>query len=149
MVALLAQQREFGTWCTTMGNIRLDDVILSSFHEAFKNREKKTASVVLSGTVPAFNALQFTTDIAITRDQAVFEVYYQRSGAYSRRIANNSVILRDLTWASGNANISVYNPSANVLRIEIFVSNNTGAPAALSSQTYDFTIYVFDTPFSA
>ncbi len=130
-----------------MSSIRLDDVILSSFHEAFKNREKKTASVVLSGTVPAFDALQFTTDIAITRDQAVFEVYYQRSGSYPRRIASNSILLRDLTWG-GDANIVVKNPSANVLRIDIFVSNSTGAPVALSSQTYDFVVYVFDTPFS-
>lgn len=131
-----------------MPSIKLDSVILSSFHEAFSNREVKTSAIVLSGTVPAFSALTFTTDIAITRNQAVFEVFYKRSGAYSRRIANNSIILRDLTWGSGNANISVYNPSANVLRIELSVSNSTGAPVVLASQTYDFTIYVFDTPFS-
>lgn len=131
-----------------MGSLRLDKIVLSSFHEAFKNREKKTASMTLSGTVPAYDVLVFTTDINITRDQGVFEVYYQRSGAYPRRLANNSILLGDLTWGSGNANISVFNPSANTLRVLIAVNNQTGSPAAITSQTYDFVVYVFDTPFN-
>lgn len=137
-----------GIGFTTMASIRLDKVIMSSFHESFRNRQKISDSITVSGTVPAFDVLTFTKDIAIQRGQAVFEVYYQRSGAYPRRIANNSIILRDLTWASGNGNISVSNPSANVLRIQLSAYNMTGSAAALSSQTYNFTVYVFDTPFN-
>lgn len=130
-----------------MTNVKLDNTILSSFHEAFRNREKLTTSITVSGTIPGFSAATFTQDLALERNQAVFEVYYQRRGSYPRRIAGNSYIVLDLTWGGGQIYLFVNNVSANVLRLEIYVTNS-GAAAAIATQTVDFTVYAFDTPFT-
>lgn len=130
-----------------MASIKLDKVILSSFHEAFKNREKKTGSITLSGTIPAFDARLYTLDIPITRNQAVFEVYHKRQGSYPRRLGNNTPLLVDVTWGSGDVYLFSNNVSANLLRLEIYVTNS-GVAANITTQTIDFTVYVFDTPFT-
>ena len=131
-----------------MGSVQLDKVTFSSLHESFKNREKKTGSITLSGAIPAFDAKTFTQDIEIDRSQAVFEVYYERRGSYPRRLANNSPLVLDVTWGGGQVYLFVNNVSANLLRIEVYVTNSGGA-LAITNQIIDFTVYVFDTPFVA
>lgn len=130
-----------------MTNVKLDKTILSSFHEAFRNREKKTGSITVSGSIPGFSAQAFTADIPLERNQAAFEVYYERQGGYPRRIAGNSYIVLDLTWGGGQIYLFVNNVSANLLRIEIYVTNS-GATASIATQVVDYTVYVFDTPFT-
>lgn len=131
-----------------MGSIKLDKVILSSFHEAFKNRESKSGSIVLSGSIPGFSAKSFTLDLPIERSEAVFEVYHERQGGYPRRLANNSPLVLDVTWSGGLVYLFVNNVSPNLLRIEMYVTNS-GATASITTQTVDVEAYVFDTPFSS
>lgn len=126
-------------------NLKLDKVILSSFHEAFRNRDRIPVPLTLSGSIPGGSSTNFSVDVPIERNQAVFEVYHERQGGYPRRIASNSNQMLDVTWTN-NVYLFVTNPSANILRITVNV-DNPGATASITTQTIDFTVYVFDTPF--
>lgn len=125
--------------------IRLDQVVTSSFHEAFRNRETATGSITLSGTIPNGGAT-FTLDVTTARDDAVIEGYYRKSGlTYSRRV-DAGVNMLDVTWGHP-VRMYISNPTSSTTRVTIEVTN-PGAGAAISSQTYNFKFYIFDTPFS-
>lgn len=128
-----------------MADIRLDDVIMSSFHESFGNREIKTASIPLSGSIPGASHREFTVNIPIDRKSAVFKPYV-KVGSNPRTPANNSSALLDVVWTH-NAYLWISNPSDNILRVTVDV-DNPGSTASIASQTVNLTIYVFDTPFS-
>lgn len=127
-----------------MPNIKLDDVILSSFHEAFRNRERQTASIVLSGVIPNGHKA-FSVDVPIIRDSAVYEIYSKVDTGNKRPVSNGQILI-DVVWAH-NIYIWAHNPSPNTLRLTIDV-DNPGLATAITTQTVSFTIYVFDTPFS-
>lgn len=126
--------------------VKLDKIILSSLHAAFRNREKLVASVTLSGSIPDGGA-NFSTTLATSRNSSVTEIYYKRRDAYPSRKADSGVILFDATW-DHSVYLRTEYIGANQLRIVITLDNPSGAAKTITTQTYDFTIYVFDTPFS-
>lgn len=128
-----------------MANIRLDQVVMSSFHESFGSRERKTASIQLNGSIPGASHREFTVDIPIERKSAVFKPYV-KVGSNPRTPANNSQALIDVLWTH-NVYLWVSNPSDNILRLTVDV-DNPGSTATISTQTVAFVVYVFDTPFS-
>jgi len=131
-----------------MSSIRLDKVILSSLHEAFRNRERLTASIAISGSVPASSSVNFDTDFSILRNGGIAEVYYEKTGGNPRRKGDSGIVLYDYS-GSGTAQMFITNPTANTLRVRISVFNPSGSPINLTAQTYNITAYIFDTPFSS
>lgn len=130
--------------------VKLDNVIMSSFHESFKNREKITASLNLPSNVVADgDGREYFQTVAFTRSGSVTETYYERSGGTYRYKAESSYVLQEFVGPGDDPTIQLSNDEPDQLLIRISYANFTaGTPINTTAQTYNFVIYVFDTPFS-
>ena len=129
-----------------MSSLRLDQVVLSSFHESFRNREIMSGSIDISGSVGAGATANFDYTFTITRNNSIAEVYYQKTGD-SKRKADSGIELYDF-GGSGNPTILITYPTATTIRVRISVFNPSGGSISLTAQTYNLSLYIFDTPFS-
>ena len=130
-----------------MAEIHLDKVVMSSFHESFRNRESLSAGIEIPATsIPAFGSKGWEATIPFKQEGAVSRVYYERSGGTYRYKAESSFVLQEFQ-GSGGASISLRNEVPNQLIVTISVSNVTASPINTTAQTYNIYVRVFDTSF--
>jgi hypothetical protein len=124
--------------------IKLDKVSYSSLHESFKNYDTLTGSITISGTIPP-GGTTFSVNIPYTRTDTVAEISFIKSGGSTKRYVDNSYRLLD--YAGGTNAFVFANYASNSVTITIAV-DNPGAGYTPSSETYDFTVEVFEAPVS-
>lgn len=131
-------------------SIQLDKVVMSTLHEAYKNYNTQSVDVVISGTVAA-GGEKFSETLTLSRGGTRADVFYVPSGgsgAGQKFLASESVVLQSLTGYAYTGT-SVVKYSGNTLEVGAWLSNPTGSPAAVSTQTYSFFVVEYDAPITA
>lgn len=126
--------------------VRLDKVLMSSLHESFKNYQTTVSPIVVSGSIPTIGKT-FFVEIPYTRAGSIADIYVHKQGTNYKRSVNYAWRLDEFVGVPFDVDAGIYVLySPGIIRVEIFVSNSTGAPYGVTTQTFDIEAVIFDAP---
>lgn len=129
-----------------MTSIRLDKVIMSSFHESFLNYATTQGTIVVSGTIASSTTTSFTTSIVFGRANTITTVFYTHSSISGKRIFGGAVPLVRTGVEPGRLSGEVrYTSTGADLIINVF---NPTTSYTIATQTYTLYVVQYDAPIS-
>lgn len=130
--------------------IKLDSVISSTLHEAYQNYKKQTVTIDISGTVPNGGAV-YSDTVTLDRDRTRADVYHTASLDGNYRLTNQADALAGFAVpaVSTQQPLTVLEYSGNELEVGVYITNTSGAPEPLVTQTLTFYVVEYHAPISA
>lgn len=128
--------------------VRLDDVLMSSLHESFKNYDSPKYTITVSGTIPP-TGRDFFVDIPYSRVGSMADLYVSKQGSNSKRSVNYAWRLPE--YVSGDPDIegaiyAYYSPG--FIRVNISISSFKVIDFTTPTQTFDIEAVIFDAPIA-
>lgn len=135
-----------------MASIRLDKVVFSTFHEAYKNYATSSDEIVISPSALAnSSSREASVTIPYTRGGTRADIYATGSITGFKTLANaggraSAFIVYDPV-SSETATFAIdYNPTEIV--VKFIITNNTGGSISPTSQTITIDIVQYDAPIT-
>lgn len=126
--------------------VRLDDVLMSSLHESFKNYKTFTGSIVVSGSIPT-TGKDFSLDIPYDRPGSIADIYLSKQGSNLKRAVSASYELSEFTDPNLQGNIYVlYSPG--MITVNISIANLDVVAHTPTTQTFNISAEIFDAPIA-
>lgn len=126
--------------------VKLDKVIMSSLFESFKNYESPSTSITISGSIPV-GGKDFESLLEFDRDGTIADIYIHKQGSDSKKSFNQNWRILDFTGTSDvQATCYAQYTDDNKILFTISVTNFGASPYAVTTQTYDFDVELFDAP---
>lgn len=124
--------------------MKLDNILMSSKHESFKNYMSADVSITVSGSIPN-GGKDFVIDIPFSRTGTIVDVYVSKEGSSTKRLVNYSSTLGEFVDVYLTAGIYLMYSAGNI-RVTVGVNNTTGSAKTPSTQTFNLQAVIFDAP---
>lgn len=133
-----------------MSSIRIDRVIFSTLHEAYKNYETVTDTIVVAATALADGASRTIT----------VNIPYTRGGTRADTYATRGTLRTLVTSGSRSAASAIYNPissetvafgvsySSSNIAVSFTITNNTGGSITPNAQSIVISVVKYEAPIA-
>jgi hypothetical protein len=133
-----------------MSGIRLDKVVRSTLHEAYRNYASPTGTITIpADTLPNGLTQNYETTINYTRAGTIAHIFAENDT--KKYLANGGTRISGRVYtpvSTETASILVgYGSSSITATLSIF--NGTGGPITLTAQTITITAVQYDAPITA
>lgn len=136
-----------------MTRIKPDNVQFCSFIDTYYNYATKTGNIVVSGSVPAVSVLTFRTLITMTSTNTRADVYLKNLNTGIKKPMDNGERITPYQYAASEVVrqyvIYVSNVAAPYVEVGITITNTTGAPIVLTTQTLEASAVMYLVPIVA
>lgn len=130
--------------------VKLDNIIFSSMHEAYKNYASPSDNIAISGSVADGATSNFSVSVPYTRGGTRADIYLK--GNNKKIWANQGSALATggpyQYVSTENADVLIEYTSSSI-DVTITIFNGTGAPINLTAQTIEVTVVQYDAPITA
>jgi hypothetical protein len=130
--------------------IKLDKVVHSTLHEAYKNYATSTGTIaVLADTIAAGATNNYSTSITYTRAGTIAHIFVENTTR--KYLANGGSRIAGAVYtpiSTETASILVEYSASNIT-VTLSIFNGTGAPITLTAQNITATSVQYDAPIIA
>jgi hypothetical protein len=133
-----------------MADVRLDRVLTSSFHEAYKNYLTTSGTINASGTVPNGSTVNFSTTINYTRGGTRADIYIDGNSVKALANAGGRLVSGGpYLFASTETASMLITYTTTAITVTLSVFNGTGSSLALTAQALVISVVQYDAPITA
>ena len=132
--------------------IRLDQVVLSSFHEAYQNYDNPLPQNIVIASTPLANGgvRTFSVTIPYSRANTRADVY-ATSSSYKTLLSGSGRAAASVIYTYASSEIAWFNViySSGEITVTLTISNNTGGSITPVAQTISISVVQYQAPITA
>lgn len=131
-------------------SIRLDKIVHSTLHEAFKNYATPTGAIVIpADNIPNGFTKNYSTSISYTRGGTIANIFVEN--ATNKYLVNGGTRVAGAVYdrVSTETSSIIVSYSSSAITVELSIFNGSGAPIVLIAQNIITTVVQYDAPITA
>lgn len=129
-----------------MTRVRLDNILLTSLVDCYINYKTDDVNITISGSVASLATMTFTGSIPYQYSNTRADIYITNLGTGQRMLFSNGARILPFTYTGAEIATKKAEYDGANLNFTVAVTNNTGGPIVLTTQTLKMSAVFYKVP---